>query len=107
MTITEATALAAIEWIKDNATTMAQAKANRLYLEQWLKTVKGQIMLKHSGVSNAAQETIAFSSQEYLAALQAYKEAIEIDERFRFLVQAAEAKYEAWRTISANERAGA
>lgn len=96
----------AVDWLRDNADRMALARANRIYLEAWVKTVKAQQMLRHPGASNAAQETLALSSTDYLAALVAYREAIEIDEKYRFLAQAAEAQFEAWRTLSANQRKG-
>ena len=42
---------------------------------------------------------------EYLQALQALRAAVAEDYRRRFLREAAAAKIEAWRSMSANERA--
>ena len=104
--LTEEQALKAIEWLKDNARTMAQARAERIYMEQWIKTVKAECMRASAGNSVAAAEMEALTTPKYLSALQAYRESIETDENYRFLSKAAEAQYEAWRTMSANERAG-
>jgi hypothetical protein len=95
----------AVDWIRDNARKMAQARAERLYVEQWVKTVKATIQSEQQGLSSAAAETVALASPRYMAALQAYKEAIEADEHLRFLVVAAEAKIEAWRSQESTRRA--
>lgn len=94
----------AVDWLRDNAEPAAKARAERLYLEQWVKTVKAQEMAKVTDKSNAAAETIALTSKPYIDALIGYKAAIYEDERIRFLTSAAEAKIEAWRTLSANVR---
>ena len=94
----------AVAWLRDNAERIGEARAQRAYLEQWIKTVRAELMVAQAGMSNAAAETIALASPKYLAALQAYKEAIKQDETLRFLAVAAEAKVAAWQTQSANDR---
>ena len=94
-----------LSYLRDNAEKDAHARAERLYLEQWLKTILAQEQSKINASSVAAAEMGARISQPYIAALSAYKEAIYEDERRRFLRAAAEAKIEAWRTQSSNERA--
>lgn len=95
----------AVDWLRDNASTAAKARAERLYLEQWIKTVKAQAMQAFGSLPVAAQEREALTSTAYLAALQAYREAIEADETMRFLIAAAEAKIEAWRSQESTRRA--
>ena len=70
--LTEESALKAIEWLKDNARIMAQARAERLYMEQWVKTVKAECMKSSAGGSVAAAEVEAQTNPKYLSALQAY-----------------------------------
>lgn len=103
--ITQEAAEKAVDWLVTNARTMAAARAQRLYMEQWIKTVKATLMQEMVGLSMAAAESSALSSPRYLEALQAYREAVEADEHNRFLVTAAEAKIEAWRSQEASRRA--
>lgn len=95
----------ALNYLRDNAEKDAQSRAERLYMEQWIKTVLAQEMGKSTATSVSAQEVGARVSETYVAALQAYRQAIYEDERRRFLRAAAETKIEAWRTMSSNERA--
>lgn len=95
----------ALNYLRDNAEKDAQARAERLYMEQWIKTVLAQEMAKSGASSVAGSEVGARISEPYIQSLAAYKAAIYEDERRRFLRAAAETKIEAWRTMSSNERA--
>ncbi len=95
----------AVDFLRDTARAAAQARAERLYMEQWIKTVLAQEQAKSAGGSVAASEIQARDSDAYKAALEAYRDAIQADEEFRFRREAASAKLEAWRSQSANERA--
>ena len=103
--ITQDDAEKAVEWLRDNARRMAQERAERLYMEQWIKTVKATIQSEQGGVSAAAAEIVALASPRYLAALQAYRDSIRSDETNRFLIAAAEAKIDAWRSQESTRRA--
>lgn len=94
----------ALCYLRDEAPRDAQARANRLYLEQFLKTVLAQEQTKLTGMSATAAEAMARTSQPYLDVLQAYKETVQEDERRRFLRSAAEAKIEVWRSQEASNR---
>jgi hypothetical protein len=96
----------ALDYLRDSVEPCAQARANRLYMEQWVKTVKAKVQTEQKGMTVAAADAVAACSPAYLDALQAMKEAINEDERCRFLREAANIKIEAWRTQSSNERAG-
>lgn len=95
----------ALAYLRDNSDKDAQARAERLYMEQWIKTALAQAMADANAPSVAAAEMGARTSDTYVSALAAYKQAIFEDERRRFLRSAAETKIEAWRTMSSNERA--
>lgn len=95
----------ALTYLRDNADKDAQARAERLYMEAWIKTVLAQEMAKQGEKSVAAQEVGARVSEPYIQSLAAYKQAIFEDERRRFLRSTAETKIEAWRTMSSNQRA--
>ena len=92
----------AVDFIRDNARKSAQATANRIYMTEYRKVVKAQIMRTSAGASVAAQEVEAESSAPYIEHLKALREA---DEYFSWMMTAAEAKIEAWRTHQANQRA--
>ena len=94
-----------VNWLKDNAEKMAQNRANRLYLEQYTKSLKALIMKQFSDVSISAQEREAYAHTDYQEHLKAYRTAIFNDEKFRFLKVHHEARIEAWRTQQANIRA--
>lgn len=55
----------------------------------------------------ALQEREAYADPEYIETLEALQLATAEEERLRWLMTAAEAKIEAWRTISATRRAEA
>jgi hypothetical protein len=97
----------AVEYLRTNARSAAQARANRIYMEEYRKVVKAQIMRENTGLPLGAQEVVACSDARYMQHLQAVKEAVEKDEYNRWMMVAAEAKIEAWRTQQANQRAEA
>lgn len=96
----------ALDWMRDNSTKAAMARANRAYLEEFRKVLKGQLMREHSGIALGAQEAAAYADERYQTHLSGYKEAVLEDERLRFMFAAAEAKVQAWQTQSANNRKG-
>ncbi len=103
--ITEAEIEKALDYLRDNATAAAKARAERIYMEEYRKVVKAQIMGEHNEEANNAQERYAYADDRYTAHLDAMRTAIEKDERHRFLLTAAQAKIDAWRTQQATERA--
>lgn len=95
----------AVEYLRQNARPAAQAKANRIYMEEYRKVVKAQIMREQGSIALGAQEAAAYSDARYEQHLKAMETAIEKDEYNRWMMTAAEAKIEAWRTQQANARA--
>ena len=83
--ITEAEIDKALAYLRDNAERDAQARAQRLYLEQWIKTVLSQVQSMSSATSVAASEIEARCSEQYQSALETYRTSIENDEKARFL----------------------
>lgn len=95
----------ALDFLRDNAEDSAQARANRIYLEEFRKSLKAQIMAEHLAEPIGAQERWAYDDIRYRNHLEGLKQAVYNDERLRFLRGAAEAKIEAWRTMCSNQRA--
>lgn len=102
--ITEEDAERAVQWLVDNATAAAKARAEREYVSEFRKSLKARLMIESGQESVAAQEREAYASSEYQKHLLALREAIERDERMRWLHTAAEARIDAWRTQQANLR---
>jgi len=95
----------AVDYLRDNASKASQAKANRIYLEEYRKVVKASIQREHSSESLGAQEAIAYADPRYKTHLEAMSEAIQQDEYHHWMKTAAEAKIEAWRTQQSTNRA--
>ncbi len=102
--ITDAEIDKALDWLRDNAGNAAQARANRVLVEEYRKTLKATIMSEHKDKPIGAQEREAYSDPRYVQHLQAMREAVEEDERYRWLYVSAQAKIEAWRSFQANYR---
>lgn len=100
----------ALDFIRDNAPAYAKAKAERIYLEEFRKTKKALCMkTAECGGTNAvnAQERDAYADPEYRELLTGLQSAVQEEERLRWLMVAAQARIEVWRTIEANRRAEA
>lgn len=95
----------ALDWLRDTAGEAAEAKANRVYLEEYRKSLKAILMKEHKQESGIIQERNAYSDPRYIEHLAALKDAVFRDEKMKFLRVGAEAKIEAWRTASSNYRA--
>lgn len=97
----------ALDWLRDNANAAAKARAERVYLEEWLPALRAQIAAQciAAGDSAAAADTKAKASDAYRDALAGYKIAVEADERMRWHRTRADAIVSAWQTMSANARA--
>lgn len=106
MTVKDTTLDAALEWLKDNAAKAAKARADRLYLEEWIPSLRAQLSAKFiaEGDSAAASDIKAKAHEDYQAALKGYQEAVEADEYMRWHRARADAIIEVWRTSSANQR---
>lgn len=98
---------ACLDYIRDHAKKYAKAKAERIYLEEYRKSLKAQLMSVHIGDPVNAQEREAYAHPDYAKHLEAMKFAIEEEEKYRWLLIAAQAKVEVWRSLEANKRAEA
>ncbi|MES2729938.1 MAG: hypothetical protein V4621_07590 [Pseudomonadota bacterium] len=94
----------ALDRLRFQAGAAAKAKAERIYFEEFRKTVKANVMQRHLDLPVSAQEREAYSSDEYKKHLLVMRDAIEKDEASRWQMVAAQAVIEAWRTASANQR---
>lgn len=103
--IPDADVEASFDWLNNNADACAQARAHRIYLEEYRKSFKAKLMKEHLDKPVSAQEREAYASPRYVEHLEGLKVAVFNDEKLRFLREAHLAKIEAWRTAAANRRA--
>ncbi len=94
----------AIDYIIANAKKFAKAKAERIYLEEYRKSLKSILMKRSLEESLGAQEREAYAHEEYKAMLNGLREAIEVEEKLRWDLIAAQARVEVWRSEQANLR---
>lgn len=103
--ITEAQIEVVLDWLVKNADPAAKARADRCHIEEFRKSKKAILMAQSDAKTVADREAYAYSHPEYLELLAGYKVAVEADEKFRWLMTAADAKIEIFRTMQANARA--
>jgi len=93
----------AADFIRDHGRAYGKAKAERLYLDEYRKSKKSELMQKTTG-TDKTRESFAYAHPDYLDLLEARKLATEEEERLRWMMVAAQAKIEIWRTQQANNR---
>lgn len=96
----------ALDYLRDSADEAAEARAHRIYVEEYRKSLKAMLMKESKAKAGIGQERDAYSQPRYLKHLEAIRDAVKADEKHRFLRVAAEAKISAWQTWSKNQRPG-
>ena len=104
MSVTETHVQKALDYLRDSAQEAAEARAERVYCEEYRKSLKSILMQKSDEKNANAQERDAYAHPEYLKHLERYRDAVIADELMRARRVAAEMKIEVWRTEQANYR---
>lgn len=97
----------AVDYMIAKSGEYAQAKANRIYVEEYRKTLKAELCKRamEAGYEAVnAQEREAYSHPDYKAHLTAIKQAVEAEEKLRWMLIAAEARISVWRSMEASNR---
>ena len=98
----------AIDFMLKNAGAYAKAKAEVTYLEEFRKTKKALLMKDAlvRGIEAAnAQEREAYAHPEYQELLTGLAQAIEVEEKLNWHLEAARMRCDIWRTEEASNRA--
>lgn len=95
----------AVDYIIANASKFAEAKAHRVYLEEYRKSKKALLMSECKSEAANAREQYAYAHDDYIALLGGLREAVEIEEKLRWDLIAAQARIEVWRSQEATNRA--
>ena len=94
----------AVDFIRDNGKVYAKAKADRVYMEEYRKSLKAILMKQSMESAVNAQEREAYSHADYIKLLEGLREAVEQEERLRWEMVAAQARIEVYRTQEASKR---
>ena len=94
----------AIDYMIRHSAEYAQAKAQVTYLEEFRKSKKAMLFSAAIGNTIADRENQAYSHPEYLEVLEGLKEAVEKAETLRWMLVAAQARIDVWRSQEASNR---
>ena len=99
---------AAVDYLYIHGAKYAEAKAHRVYLEEYRKTQKA--MLMKAAMSDgraktaAAAEIEAYADPTYIKILEGLQAATEAEETFRWGLISAQARIDVWRSQEASNR---
>jgi predicted esterase YcpF (UPF0227 family) len=88
----------AIQYLIDTAPLYAKSKADRMYLEEFRKSRRAQLMSQAGTEVLGKQETFAYAHHDYIEILEGIRQAVEKEEKYRWLMTAAQSRIEVWRT---------
>ena len=94
----------ALDYLRTNAPKAAQARANKVYMEEYRKVVKADLIVRCVNMTILEKESYAYNHDNYRNHLEALKDAVYQDELNRWGMVAATSIIEAWRTYNANRR---
>lgn len=88
----------AIQYLIDTAPLYAKAKADRIFLDEYRRSRRAQLMSQAGTEVLGKQETYAYAHADYVGILEGIREAVEKEENLRWMMTAAQARIEVWRT---------
>ena len=94
----------AVDYILKNAPAYAKARAERIYLEEYRKSLKAILSRADTSKTVAEREAAAYAHHEYLSLLDGLRVAVEQEEKLRWDLVAAQARIEIWRSQEATNR---
>ena len=94
----------AVDYLLRNAKKFSQAKAERIYLEEFRKSKIALLMKQSMEKTLAGQERDALAHPEYQELLQGIREAVVIEEELRWHMVSAQARIDIYRSQEATAR---
>ena len=99
----------AVDYLYTHGKKYAEAKAHRVYLEEYRKSQKAILMKKAlaAGIAKSAAvaEIEAYADPTYVEVLKGLQEAVEAEETYRWGLISAQARIDCWRSTEASNRA--
>jgi hypothetical protein len=105
VSITDAQAESAVDYLRDTSEQYGKACGRLAYLEGNLRRVKALEMLQTKG-SLGDREAQAYASEAYKDALEQLENATADRETIRAMRDAAQCRFEQWRTQTSARKAG-
>lgn len=99
---------AAVDFMIAKSKAYAIAEGNKTYMEELRKTIKAEQMIEAEALGHktaAMQEREAYASPRYRDHLLALRYAVEVREELKWMMVAAQARIEVWRSQEASNRA--
>jgi len=93
----------AINYITQNAGVFAKAKADRTFVENNLRVVKSELMNEEAGTLGN-KEAYSYAHPRYKAQLEALREATQVEEEMLWMMKAAMARIDVWKTMEYSKR---
>lgn len=94
----------AIAYIVTNSADFAKAKAERVYIENFLRSKKSILMSEAKSSTISGAEAEAYAHPEYIQLIEGLREAVAKEEELKWKLIAAQARIEVWRTTEASNR---
>jgi hypothetical protein len=99
----------AVDYLYTHGRKYAEAKAHRVYLEEYRKSQKAMLMktaLSDGRAKSAAVAEIeAYADSAYIEVLKGLEAAVEAEETYRWGLVSAQARIDVWRSQEASNRA--
>jgi len=94
----------AATYIFKHSALYSQAKAERVYLEQFRKSKKALLMAQSDSKTAILKEMDAYSHSEYLMLLEGLKEAVRVEEELKWKIESAKLSIEIWKSNEFSNR---
>ena len=104
--MTEDEAMKCLDYIRDNSPRYAEAKAQRVYIENFLRSKKSFLMNEcPSQIKTLGdKEAYAYAHPDYVDLLKGLQAAVSTEEEIKWRMEAAKLKFEFWKTEQFNNR---
>ena len=98
----------AVDYLYTHGRKFAEAKAHRVYLEEFRKSQKAMLIIKYKAdgkaKTEAAADAFAYADPAYVEVLKGIEAAIEKEETYRWGLVSAQARIDVWRSMNASNR---
>ncbi len=94
----------AVDYMIKNASAYANAKGERLYIENFLRSKKSMLMNQSDAKTVADREAFAYAHPEYIELISGLRAAVIQEEGIKWKLEAAKISVEIWRSQEASNR---
>jgi len=99
----------AVDYLYTHGRKYAEARAHRVYLEEYRKSQKAMLMKSALSDGRAKSAVVAeieaYADPTYIEVLKGLESAVEAEETFRWGLVSAQARIDVWRSQEASNRA--